>query len=61
VTDLLGKSAYVSLEPHLTPGIGRNRRLDHAGLYGYQLGSYNPIYDTVRVGGLALEASATND
>jgi hypothetical protein len=26
VTDLLGKSAYVSLEPDLTSDIGRNRR-----------------------------------
>ena len=48
VTDLLGKSAYVSLEPDLTSGIGRNRRtLDHAILYGYQLGSYNRLCDTV--------------
>src|SRR4051794_36651525 len=53
VTDLLGKSAYVSLEPDLTSGIGRNRRrLDHAILYGYQFGSYNRFYDTVRVKGL---------
>ena len=50
VTDLLGKSAYVSLEPDLTSGVGRNRqRLDHAGLYGDQLGSYNRLYDTVRL------------
>jgi hypothetical protein len=50
VTDLLGKSVYVSLEPDLTSGIGRNRkRLDHAILYGYQLASYNQLYDTVRL------------
>jgi hypothetical protein len=50
VTDLLGKSVYVSLEPDLTSGVGRNRqRLDHAGLYGDQLGSYNRFYDTVRL------------
>jgi hypothetical protein len=49
VTDLLGKSAYVSLEPDLTSGVGRNRRLDHVGLYGYQLGSYNHLCDTVRL------------
>src|SRR3954454_9818751 len=53
VTDLFGKSVYVSLEPDLTSGVGRNRqRLDHAGLYGDQLGSYNRLYDTVRVVGL---------
>ena len=49
VADHLGKSAYVSLEPDLTPGIGRNRRLDHAVLYGCQLGSYNRFCDTVRL------------
>ena len=50
VTDLLGKSAYVSLEPDLTSGIGRNRkRLDHAILYGCQIGSYNRLCDTVRL------------
>jgi hypothetical protein len=49
VTDLLGKSAYVSLEPDLTSGIGKNRRLDHAILYGYQLASYNQLCDTVRL------------
>src|SRR4051812_1852350 len=53
VTDLLAKSAYVSLEPDLTSDIGRNRRnrrrLDHAILYGYQLGFYNRICDTVRL------------
>jgi hypothetical protein len=50
VTDPLGKSAYVSLEPDFTSDIGRNRRrLDHAILYGYQLGSYNRLYDTVRL------------
>jgi hypothetical protein len=50
VTDLLGKSAYVSLEPDFTSDIGRNRRrLDHAILYGYQLGSYNRLCDTVRL------------
>src|SRR3954463_5479215 len=52
VTDRLGKSAYVSLEPDLTSDIGRNRRLDHAILYGYQLGSYNRPCDTVRIGAL---------
>src|SRR4051794_25497546 len=51
VTDLFGKTVYVSLEPDLTSGVGRNRkRLDHAGLYGDQLGSYNRLYDTVRLG-----------
>src|SRR3954454_3835337 len=51
VTDLLGKSTYVSLEPDLTSGVGRNRqRLDHAVLYGDQLGSYNRLRDTVRIG-----------
>jgi hypothetical protein len=50
VTDLLGKSAYVSLEPDFTSDIGRNRtRLDHAILYGDQLGSYNRLCDTVRL------------
>jgi hypothetical protein len=49
VTDLFGKSVYVGLEPDLTSGVGRNRRLDHAGLYGYQLGSYNRLCDTVRI------------
>src|SRR4051794_6257474 len=63
VTDLFGKTVYVSLEPDLTSGVGRNRkRLDHAGLYGDQLGSYNRLYDTVRLGGYwdrntAVEAS----
>src|SRR5689334_2588701 len=51
VTDLLGKSVYVGLEPDLTSDIERNRRrLDHAILYGYQLGSYNRLYDTVSLG-----------
>jgi hypothetical protein len=51
VTDLLGKSVYIGLEPDLTSGVGRNRqRLDHAGLYGDQLGSYNRLCDTVRLG-----------
>ena len=49
VTDLLAKSVYVGLEPDLTSGVGRNRRLDHAGLYGYQIGSYNLVFDTVRI------------
>ena len=50
VTDLFGKSTYVSLEPDLTSGVGRNRqRLDHAVLYGDQLGSYNRLCDTVRL------------
>jgi hypothetical protein len=50
VTDLLGKSTYVSLEPDLTSGVGRNRqRLDHAVLYRDQLGSYNRLRDTVRL------------
>src|SRR6185369_1459348 len=54
VTDLFGKSVYVSLEPHLTPGVGRNRqRLDHATLYGDQPGSYNPFSDTVRLIGMS--------
>jgi hypothetical protein len=51
VTDLFGKSVYVSLEPDLTSGVGRNtKRLDHAGLSGDQLGSYNRFCDTVRLG-----------
>jgi len=50
VTDLFGKSAYVSLEPDFISDIRRNRqRLDHAGLYGDQLGSYNQLCDTVRL------------
>ena len=49
VADRLGQSVYVSLEPDLTSGIGRNRRLDHAVLYGCQLGSYNRFCDTVRL------------
>ena len=50
VADHLGKSAYVSLEPDFTSDIARNRRrLDHAILYGYQLGSYNRFCDTVRL------------
>src|SRR4051794_27411285 len=51
VTDRLGKSVYVGLEPDLTSGVGRNRqRLDHAVVYGDQLGSYNRLCDTVRLG-----------
>src|SRR3954453_17024575 len=52
VTDLFGKSAYVSLEPNFISDIRRNRRrLNHAILYGHHLGSYNRFYDTVRVVG----------
>jgi hypothetical protein len=45
----LGKRCHVCVEPDLTSGIGRNRRLDHAVLYGYRILSYNRFYDTVRL------------